>query len=121
MKQLAQEEANDGTTGSTSGGAVEQVKEALAQVEEANTELLAKQDLQASPATEAATSPAAGVDEGAAAPAASDPAPTGPQFTPGAVALITKGLDRHPVQLRDQAHLDELVAAHGGANVEVQS
>jgi hypothetical protein len=99
MKQLAMEEATDGTTGSA-GGAPEKQND---QVE----------------VLEGDTSTAPGADEGAAA--ASDPVPTGPQFTPGAVALVTKGIDRLPVQLRDQAHLDALISEHGTGGVEVQS
>lgn len=36
------------------------------------------------------------------------------------VAVISKGSERLPVQLRDQAHLDELIETHGRANVVVQ-
>jgi hypothetical protein len=108
MKQLAMEEANDGTTGS-SGGASEKKRSRATRSTDRHSE-----GIEAAPqgaATEGATSTAPGADEGAAASAASDPVPTGPQFTPGAVALVTKGIDRLPVQLRDQAHLDSLIAS----------
>lgn len=115
MKQLAMEEANDGTTGS-SGGVVGKVDEpalgAMEGIDQAKPE---------GPATEGATFTAPEVVESAAAPAASDPVPTGPQFTPGAVALVTKGIDRLPVPLRDQVHLNALISEHGAGSVEVQS
>lgn len=37
------------------------------------------------------------------------------------VALVSKGNEKLPVQLRDKAHLDELIATHGAGSVEVQS
>lgn len=36
------------------------------------------------------------------------------------VALVSKGNEKLPVQLRDKAHLDELIATHGAGSVEVQ-
>jgi hypothetical protein len=35
------------------------------------------------------------------------------------VALVTKGADKIPVQLRDEAHLEELQREHGATAVEV--
>lgn len=119
MKQLAMEEANDGTTGS-SGGASEQNLEGKVDISDPEANEPAKEKEPESPATEGATSTAPVADEGAAAPAASYPG-HGPQFTPGAVALVTKGIDRLPVELRDQAHLDSLISEHGSGSVEVQS
>lgn len=40
---------------------------------------------------------------------------------PGTVALVGKACDRIPVQLKDEAHLEQLRKQHGEANVEVQS
>jgi hypothetical protein len=39
----------------------------------------------------------------------------------GDVAVVSKGAERIPVQLRDEAHLQELIDRHGAANVVVQS
>lgn len=44
-----------------------------------------------------------------------------PKVKPGTVALIAKGGDRVPVQLKDDAHLEKLIEAHGAGNVEVRS
>lgn len=40
---------------------------------------------------------------------------------PGTVAIVSKGAERIPVQLKDDAHLEQLRQAHGAASVEVQS
>lgn len=37
------------------------------------------------------------------------------------VAIVSKGNEKLPVQLRNKAHLDELIATHGEGSVEVQS
>lgn len=37
------------------------------------------------------------------------------------VAIVAKGNEKLPVQLRDKAHLEELIATHGAGSVEVQS
>lgn len=36
------------------------------------------------------------------------------------VALVSKGNEKVPVQLRNKAHLDELINTHGAGSVEVQ-
>ena len=43
------------------------------------------------------------------------------QVQPGAVALVGKGGDKIPVQLKDAAHLEKLREVHGAGNVQVQS
>lgn len=43
------------------------------------------------------------------------------QVKPGTVALVSKGGDKVPVQLKDDAHLEKLIGEHGKANVRVQS
>jgi hypothetical protein len=40
---------------------------------------------------------------------------------PGTVALVLKGDDRIPVQLKNEAHLDQLKHDHGAGNVQVQT
>lgn len=47
-------------------------------------------------------------------------APSAPIDVAGKVALIKKGGDSVPVQLKDQAHLEKLKSEHGEASVEVQ-
>lgn len=50
-----------------------------------------------------------------------DPAPATPPIARGTVAVISKGHEKIPVQVRDGAHVAELIETHGAENVEVQS
>jgi hypothetical protein len=65
---------------------------------------------------------AEGADAGAGEPAAEATSPEPDvEIAPGTVALVTKGNERLPVELRNRAHLNELIATHGAGSVEVQS
>lgn len=99
MKQLAMDEATDGSAGASSGGSV------------------TEEHAQANPTAEAQAQ-----DQQQAAPAQQDPDEFADARAAGTprVAMVSKGADRIPVQLRNKQHLDELVHEHGEAAVEVQ-
>lgn len=124
------EEANDGTTGSSGGAATESKPAepaagiAEGDISQAELDTADAADKQA-PDVADTSGDAPGQPAGAHldAPAAANSDPVDPLvIEPGkTVALVTKGCDKIPVQLRDAGHLEALKHEHGAGAVEVQS
>lgn len=122
------EEANDGTTGSSGGAATESkppepaagVSDSLASNEAAKTDTAP--DIADTSGDTPGQPAGAHLDAPAAAAGTETDLATKPDFVhlqDGAVCLVTKGCDKIPVQVKDKAHYDRLVAEHGAGSVEI--
>jgi hypothetical protein len=127
-ESLAMQEAGDGTEGKAAASTAETEQAPAPQAQDAGAAQLAQGADQSTAPDTADTSgdepgkPAGAHLDAPAAHAAGEteaPAPAFVHYRDGAVCLVHKGAEKIPVQVKDRAHYDRLVAEHGEAAVEI--